>query len=100
MATQVLCKPVLIAYNKHIHTAYRVSYMECPYCRKELSLPPYGEYNARAYRKAVNVATLCCGQAIRLTPITTVSVNMVENPGNTDDWGTPYKQKVERKVKT
>lgn len=67
--------------------------MKCPHCKKELSYPEYAWHNAIDYHKSANVATSCCGKAIRVSPSLSVNIEPIEKDwaGDEDDWGTPYK---------
>lgn len=62
--------------------------MKCPNCGSELRYPEYAWHNMDSYGKAVTVATLCCGVAVRLIP--RMEVEAVATKGITeDDWSNP-----------
>jgi len=60
--------------------------MKCPHCANELILPNRVLHNL-AYGKPLTSVTECCGKLLRVAPVRSYRVELVDPTIRVDDWG-------------
>jgi hypothetical protein len=66
--------------------------MNCPHCKKVLTLNNPVLYNVEAYHISVVAVALCCGRGVKVIPKMSFEIIKYMGKENHDDWGHDIKQ--------
>ena len=61
----------------------------CPWCGKEVEISAAASFNVTQYQTSAIAKAFCCGNLLKLYPVSAVHITKCDESVKVDDWGYP-----------